>query len=53
MPAGRYLARLWEETLLNDMSWCAELDRVQVREMKKQTTVLLIRALTQDSFGTW
>ncbi|KAI6089955.1 CNVH-domain-containing protein [Hypoxylon rubiginosum] len=31
MPTGRYLAGLWEETLLNDMSWCVGLDRVRVR----------------------
>ncbi|XXH03768.1 hypothetical protein Hte_010174 [Hypoxylon texense] len=31
MPTGRYLAGLWEETLLDDMSWCVGLDRVRVR----------------------
>ncbi|KAI1761625.1 CNVH-domain-containing protein [Hypoxylon sp. FL1150] len=31
MPSGRYLAGLWEQTLLNDMSWCVGLDRVRVR----------------------
>ncbi|KAI1467819.1 CNVH-domain-containing protein [Daldinia caldariorum] len=30
IPTGKYLAGLWEETLLNDMSWCVGRSRARI-----------------------